>query len=823
MTAPVETDAPELDTEIPENAVPIRLPVMAVEGMDTADGRYIAPGALTVRTLPIPLYAQTRHIHGADGDAATWHVGAITAAERVPGPSVIQMSTGEPFPDGTFVWVGTAGWMYTDVPADPQKSAYTLVKDGALRGNSVDLSAVDAEFEYDDDSDQPRRIVMHSGAIAATTLVGQPAFPDAYVELDGVALEPAPMVAGGTPMWRSSDIGDDCSPCAAGDTLTADAATVADLEALAVGDDLEPPEPDAPRHTGGMVALIPTDPGVLAVEGGDPVEELHLTLAYLGDDVTDWESEMVEAAHAVVREATDFQAMRAREVADAVRRGEEPPATPQGAAEERALLAGQRGPVTLSVFSHAVFNPNGDNGHDPATVYLMDGSGDRADVDGMADYIQYRMRDQLGDVTFPEQHRPYVPHVTAGYGVDPKALTYTGPVTFDRMRLALGDQVTDYPLGGGSVITASAAAPLRPAAWFADPGLNGPTALTVDDDGRVYGHLACWGTCHIGFQGKCVTPPRSASNYAYFKVHSTRVLNEDGKTVTIPVGYGTISTGHADIRANALAAVEHYDNTGTAAFELAIGEDRHGIWVAGALMPGLSETQEHRARGTVFSGDWRPIRGKLELVASLGVNTGGFPVPRARVASGQVLALVAAGVLQAPESGSVNLSVDRASALAEVDDLAVVIEWVKDQRLQAQAHSLLAQIDAATVAADASLALFEVEVSLLYALEADHPWFDLGESALLESDFDATIEALAAEGLAGKKLHLPPYIKRIANHLKKEGMEEGRAIATAVNAAKKMCATGDTSLPGDQDVNPGSRAQACKAVAQWKADRPGAT
>ena len=63
---------------------------------------------------------------------------------------------------------------------------------------------------------------------------------------------------------------------------------------------------------------------------------------------------------------------------------------------------------------------------------------------------------------------------------------------------------------------------------------------------------------------------------------------------------------------------------------------------------------------------------------------------------------------------------------------------------------------------------------------------------------------------------LPKYIKRIKKHLEKKGMSEGHAIATAVNACKKMCATGDLNFPGAQNVNPGSKAEACAAVADWE-------
>lgn len=70
---------------------------------------------------------------------------------------------------------------------------------------------------------------------------------------------------------------------------------------------------------------------------------------------------------------------------------------------------------------------------------------------------------------------------------------------------------------------------------------------------------------------------------------------------------------------------------------------------------------------------------------------------------------------------------------------------------------------------------------------------------------------------------LPMYIRRIANHLHQEkGMDISRAIATAVNVVKKMCATGDLNYPGRQNVNPGSHAEACAAVQEWEAKKAGA-
>jgi 2'-5' RNA ligase len=182
-----------------------------------------------------------------------------------------------------------------------------------------------------------------------------------------------------------------------------------------------------------------------------------------------------------------------------------------------------------------------------------------------------------------------------------------------------------------------------PAAWFSDPGLTGPTPITVTEDGRVYGHLATWGTCHIGIQDTCVTAPPSKSQYGYFRTGV--VLTDSGE---VPVGSLTMDTGHAPLSARARAAAAHYDNTGAVVADVAAGEDAHGIWVAGAMRSGLDEQQVARFRASALSGDWRSIQGHLELVGALAVNVPGFPIPRAAFASdsthGQT-ALVAAGVV----------------------------------------------------------------------------------------------------------------------------------------------------------------------------------
>lgn len=201
-------------------------------------------------------------------------------------------------------------------------------------------------------------------------------------------------------------------------------------------------------------------------------------------------------------------------------------------------------------------------------------------------------------------------------------------------------------------LTAAAAglAPLEPpAAWFDDPQLKGPTPLTVTDDGRVYGHLAAWGTCHTGKPGACVTAPHSPSGYRYF--HRGELKTAEGGRIA--VGVLTMNTGHAGLRMSAAATAAHYDDTGTQGAHVRVGEDAYGIWLAGAINPLLAAEDVRVLMAAPPSGDWREVeRGEgLDLFAALAVNVQGFPVPRARLvasAAGSELervALLAAGAL----------------------------------------------------------------------------------------------------------------------------------------------------------------------------------
>lgn len=189
-----------------------------------------------------------------------------------------------------------------------------------------------------------------------------------------------------------------------------------------------------------------------------------------------------------------------------------------------------------------------------------------------------------------------------------------------------------------SVLIASAAPMYPPESWFKNPQLSGPTPLTLNDDGQVFGHIATWNTNHISMAGR-QKPPRSKNNYKYFRTGVIRT--EEGTDV--PVGQITLTGGHADPYLDAASAIKHYDSTESAVCDVSAGEDRYGIWVAGCLRPDVTESQIRSFRAAAPSGDWRNIGGRLELVAVCQVNVPGFPNTRTVTASGAVMSLCAAG------------------------------------------------------------------------------------------------------------------------------------------------------------------------------------
>lgn len=319
-----------------------------------------------------------------------------------------------------------------------------------------------------------------------------------------------------------------------------------------------------------------------------------------------------------------------------------------------------------ALFATGIIDTSTDNGH--KVFQLMSKGilrGVSVDMDEMD--VEMRVRKEIYDKVMSDEAGPQTIEVTDGYvkvgegAMDDEIMVITDTLiraatlcdipAFKNALLTLeaagnglppdgcevGILAPDNPSTMEPVIVA--AAPVRPPAeWFENPGLREPTPITITDDGRVYGHAALWNTCHTGYQNSCVTPPRSYTNYAWFR---TGDLVTD-KGTHIPVGKVTMSTGHASTRLAAAPAAAHYDDTGAVAADVAAGEDKHGVWISGALRPGLTDEQIRELRAAPMSGDWRTVGGNLEMVALLAVNLPGFPVPRTRalVASGRTNTLL---------------------------------------------------------------------------------------------------------------------------------------------------------------------------------------
>lgn len=243
-------------------------------------------------------------------------------------------------------------------------------------------------------------------------------------------------------------------------------------------------------------------------------------------------------------------------------------------------------------------------------------------------------------------------------------------------------------------LVASAADEFRPRVYdhrlFENPGLTGPTLPTMGDDGRIYGHLACFGQCHRSIQSECVVVPRSATDYAHF--HTSPAVRLDNGT-RLPVGRLTVGTGHASERLAPRPAAAHYDNTGTCFALVRVGEDKHGVWFSGVAAPWATAEQVEMGLSAPLSGDWRDFGSGLELVAALSVNTPGFAARGRSDDQGRPLALVAS--LGPVEEADV--AVDEPVAVFDHDAVKTAVREAMDEaaadreraRIAADASSLL--------------------------------------------------------------------------------------------------------------------------------------
>lgn len=215
------------------------------------------------------------------------------------------------------------------------------------------------------------------------------------------------------------------------------------------------------EHTGAMIALRMTDDDAarLAMDGGEPADNLHLTLMYLGE---------------------------AADLTDEMR---------QNIISSAQQTADMFGPFEAEAFSVDVFNPESDE-RDTAIVLGISG-GQVADVhDDMRLRVPENLEAMLGEdaqAALPEQHSPFVAHVTLAYSDDLSLVEQltdrtNQPVTFDRIRVAFAGETIDIPLTGpveqeeGESLASQAAL----LAAEVDAALE---AVAADDRAREAAHL----------------------------------------------------------------------------------------------------------------------------------------------------------------------------------------------------------------------------------------------------------------------------------------------------------------------------------------------
>ncbi|MFJ4627174.1 phage minor head protein [Streptomyces sp. NPDC088847] len=244
--------------------------------------------------------------------------------------------------------------------------------------------------------------------------------PDSYRLLHGIdaaekisdgLVRPA-LRASGVPYPERYSLGWDMRPLPGVENRFPYGAEVSHPETITAAADDEEPE-----HTGAMIALVPSDEDAerLALDDGEPVDELHLTLWYLGEGAP-WTEDQRNELIGLVR-------------------------------ERAAALAG---PVVGRAFGVNHWNPQGD---EPVWVWAVS---DERDHDGPTLEDAHRLAVDALESTHerpetPAQHTPWVPHVTGGYTAERWPLDAMadrlGPITFDRIRLAFAGEVTDIPLG----------------------------------------------------------------------------------------------------------------------------------------------------------------------------------------------------------------------------------------------------------------------------------------------------------------------------------------------------------------------------------------
>lgn len=192
-----------------------------------------------------------------------------------------------------------------------------------------------------------------------------------------------------------------------------------------------------------------------------------------------------------------------------------------------------------------------------------------------------------------------------------------------------------------------ASGPARmPAAWFAKEELTGWKKWTIDDDGRMSGHLATWNACHRGFTQSCVRP---AYQTDFKDFHTGEVALDDDTRLRI--GVITHHEGHLETADDYRRL---FEDPMAQLGPVRLYADEFGIQACGGVWPDVDPVEVARALGAYTSGDWQLHGREWRLHAVAVVNDPGYA--HYEEEDGELVRMVAS----VPAPGSLkNLTADR--------------------------------------------------------------------------------------------------------------------------------------------------------------------
>jgi 2'-5' RNA ligase len=636
--------------------------VLAIEGERTTDGRFIEHDALTWRALPLPLMWQKSRAHGGMPQDVCVQVGTIQDIRR-EGYEIRASGTFDlASEDGRELARRVRDQITRWVSIDAEIQSFDVSREGDCGSAALDLLLAHGETPTPTETPTPpppgivtpksepiirqptarKKCIetyhVQAGSIMGATVVGFPALPGAVIVPAGVDIPPIPEGIRGRP----------AAQVAAGAFGVEEAHTKLAEARTRVADYIEDPTLITPETMKALLqALSEAHDELDSAIGEKKVEVTENAKAESGEGEHPGGESVAASAvpfgptgQPVSEQAWDGEASRFtdeqyKESTAACEEGDEsvkqrcflPHHDPNGRVNRRGVYAAAQRLTSLKRSSqakqraatHILSHYTRDLNEEPPNIL-------RAASEAEPWALEPAETDEQSAGLLARADQWAADEVAAFVAAAPEGVWRVAP----QSELAL---------------TACGGPARPPREWFENPQLPELQRwVTVTDDGHVFGHLAGWGECHIGLH-RCVTAEKLMEGGFESAMHGHVVAEDGSKVGVMPIA---IKNGHADVRWDWRKAQAHYDDPSCAPLLVAVGPDEHGVWFAGTVKPDASPEDILTVRAHGVSGDWRVIGGKLRLVGACAINVPGFPKLQARVASGDVVTLIAAG--GAPQS-----------------------------------------------------------------------------------------------------------------------------------------------------------------------------